>query len=84
MRPRAIRRAAGEAFNDAEQIVQYRYNKSYANLRKFTDMFTAPGSINPVGQFENDFIDGYTVGPLMTNTFPLTFDRDASVMAGLI
>ena len=60
--------------------MQYRYNKNYANIGKFTDMFAAPASPNAVAQFGNDFIDGFATGPLQTNTFPLTKDNDFNLM----
>ncbi|HEX3797861.1 MAG TPA: hypothetical protein VH413_04100 [Verrucomicrobiae bacterium] len=65
--------SGGEAFNDAASIVQYRYNNSYSSLLRFTDMFS---SLTAAPSFGNDFIDGFCNGPLMTNTFALTNDRD--------
>lgn len=66
----------GGAYDDAAAIVQYRYGKKYNNLATVPSLYGNVGS----KAFANDMIDGYTTGPLMTNTAPLTLDGDAKAM----
>ena len=59
--------STGNSFLDAASIVRYRYNSDYGNLRSFKAMFA--GNPNAPNLFGNDFIDGYSYGPLMTGLF---------------
>ena len=63
----------GAAFEDAAAFVRYRYGANYAvggpnplsrNFFNVYQLFGAQGA----NAFANDYIDGYTSGPLMTNT----------------
>jgi hypothetical protein len=63
----------GLAFDDAAAILEYRYAGNYNNtLSSFNNLYGAVAA----NIFDNDFIDGYSRGPLMTNLSPLTFDSD--------
>lgn len=54
--------STGVAFQNAADIVSYRYGRNYNTLRSIQALFGGPG----VAAFIGDFTDGYTVGPLMT------------------
>jgi hypothetical protein len=61
------------AFFDAASIMQYRYNGTYQNLNSFQNLYGP----NAVASFTNDFLDGYTAGPLLTGINLPTVDFDA-------
>jgi hypothetical protein len=59
---------SGFAFEDALSLLKYRYvgiNGTYNDLASVQDLFGTYGAT----VFQNDDIDGYSDGPLMTNTF---------------
>jgi len=54
--------STGVAFQNAADLVSYRYGRNFNTLRSVQALFGAPGTT----AFINDFVDGYGVGPLMT------------------
>ena len=68
----------GSGFEDAASLLRYRYASNYANLATVKNLFGANG----VNAFRNDFVDGYSSGPLMTGTH-LTNDYDQLAAPGL-
>lgn len=66
---------SGSAFETALSILQYRYRGSYSlvNMRSVQDLFGMPGA----NAFRFDYVDGYSTGPLMTNTWWPSRPNDA-------
>ncbi|HEV2392889.1 MAG TPA: hypothetical protein VG146_11080 [Verrucomicrobiae bacterium] len=63
----------GAAFDDALAILKYRYNGSKNTLHTVRGLFGVIGA----NAFGSDYIDGYSDGPLMTNTWwPAPPDAD--------
>ena len=56
---------SGAAFDDAVILLRYRYNGNVNNLGSVQNLFPVVGP----RAFQNDFMDGYCGGPLMTNTW---------------
>jgi len=54
--------STGAAFEDSVAFLRYRYNKNWKNLSSVSSQF----GNNGVTAFGNDYIDGFTAGPLMT------------------
>ncbi len=66
----------GLAFQDAAAILQYRYGGDYNTLRSFDQLY-ALANPNAAALFDNDFIDGYSLGnPLMNTLSPRLVDND--------
>jgi hypothetical protein len=65
----------GTAFDIALSILQYRYRGLYSlvNMRSVEQLFGRPGE----NAFRFDFVDGYSSGPLMTNTWWPSRPNDA-------
>lgn len=62
----------GVAFDDALWLLRYRYGGSWGNgLASVRALFGNPGVL----AFENDLVDGYSRGPVMTNAWSW-FDND--------
>jgi len=61
----------GVAFDDARALLSYRYANNYASLASVQNLFGNAGAT----AFQNDRIDGYSDGPLQTNTV-LPFEND--------
>ena len=56
--------STGTAFEDARDLVRYRYNGNWANLRNVNQLFGSLGA----NAFRTDGADGYGRGPLMTGS----------------
>ena len=56
---------AGSAFDDVLYLMRYRYNNSYNSVASVSRFLGTSAS----NSFRHDFIDGYSSGPLMTNTW---------------
>lgn len=65
-------RVSGIAFQDANSLIQYRYQGGWGNLFGVGGLFGAIG----VNAFATDLIDGYGAGPFMTNLWPQPYDED--------
>src|ERR1035437_2848083 len=65
--------STGAASDDAAALLTWRYNGNYTRLASVPTLL--PAGLQAFGQ---DFIDGYSAGPLMTNTWwPVSADADA-------
>ena len=64
--------STGTAFEDARDIVRYRYNYDWANLRSVSTLFGAAGA----NAFRTDLMDGYGRGPYMAGPNLPTLDAD--------
>ncbi len=60
----------GLAFEDASALLRYRYNGSLNSLASVSALFPGNGStaLNGANAFGQDFIDGYSAGPVMLGT----------------
>ena len=56
---------SGSAFDDVLYLMRYRYNNSYNSVASVSRFLGTSAS----NSFRHDFIDGYSSGPLMTNTW---------------
>jgi len=64
---------SGVAFEDASRLLWYRYSGRWDSLASASALFPGSG----VNAFGMDFMDDYTAGPLMTNTWwPVITDAD--------
>ena len=75
--------STGLAFDDARDLLRYRYNGSYTNLLSARDYYLKNGA-DPVGDwansFTNDFVDTYANGPLLLGTrLPYDSHNDPSL-----
>ena len=65
--------STGVDFNDALGFLNYRYGGGYDTRKTVANLFGLPGTT----AFANDFIDGYSHGPLMLGTaYPAVADQD--------
>ena len=60
----------GVAFEDASALLRYRYNGSLNSFASVSALFPGNGSIalNGANAFGQDYIDGYSAGPVMLGT----------------
>jgi len=62
----------GAGFDDAAALLRHRYQGNFHNLASVQNLF-GPAAANA---FTHDMFDGYSAGPLMMDTAPLTTDAD--------
>ena len=75
--------STGAAFEDAVSLLRYRYGANSKTLASVSGLFGGPAGPGATA-FKNDFIDGYSSGPLMLGNYwqpPLGTDADASKTA---
>ncbi len=74
----------GLAFEDASSLLWHRYRGNWNSLASVTAFFPGSGfNVPGANAFRNDFIDGYSGGPVMIGTWwPVTTDED-SMRTGL-
>lgn len=69
----------GAAFDDALSFVRYRYNRNYRTYMPTLREYFG-GALNAVNAVNNDYIDAYSRGPVVTNTtWSLLFDGDRNL-----
>lgn len=69
----------GAAFDDALSFVRYRYNRNYRTYMPTLREYFG-GSLRAAGAVNNDYVDAYSRGPVMTNTtWSLVFDNDRNL-----
>ena len=75
----SVNPSTGLAFDDARELLRYRYNGSYTNLLSAKDHYLLNGA-DPAGDwansFTNDFMDEYANGPLLFGTRMPRDDRN--------
>ncbi len=67
-------RNTGTAFEDAFSLLNYRYASNYFSLSNAAALYANAGKLN------NDFVDNYGLGPLMTSYHPLEANNDPLIM----
>ncbi|MGO8675898.1 MAG: hypothetical protein ACLQVX_08505 [Limisphaerales bacterium] len=65
----------GEAFDNALYLLRYRYGGQYGNLQAVVRLLGLRGAV----EFENDGIDNFGSGPIMTNAGPISYALDPDI-----